>query len=188
MLIKSKARARDLKIMIWSKVSLIGEWCFVENTITNEKHPSTVSSCLCYHKAQLYIRPVLTSLTVVPANLPLFSCSNLCCSPKLSLGPACDCAMPALQSGPVPEPFQKPSLHNPSVKGSMALWMEATLAVSCFFQNFIHASGCHLWDDRRQKHSIISISGATLFLVGIYLISPLCILLWVIIYFFWILG
>lgn len=118
------------KLYIWSRVSLIWKWCFMEKTVTDEESASPL-----YYKTQLSVRLVLPStitltfLTAVPGFLlpaglsvhakPLFN------SPELSLGPACACPSPPSQSGPAPELPQKPSLQNPRVQRSVALSVEA---------------------------------------------------------------
>lgn len=63
------------KFYIWLRISLIWEWCFVENPVTDEEPTSALSILLCYDKIQLCTKLVLFSSTyphlpiVVPGSL-----------------------------------------------------------------------------------------------------------------------
>lgn len=130
----------------------------MENSIVDEE-PTSLPSAYVTIKCSCVLgwsSPPAT-FTVVPC-LPHWSLGRLCQLATLYvLSPLSTVLSSALAQlvtahcllhspGPVPEPSRKPSLHNPSMQGSVALSVEATPAVSFHFQNFIHVSDCPLWD------------------------------------------
>lgn len=145
------------KLYIWSRVSLIWKWCFMEKTVTDEESASPL-----YYKMQLSVRLVLPSTIPLPSWLRClgFSCqlaSLSMLSPFLIvLSSAWDQLVPAHR--PLPSLDQHPSCpRSPPcrIPGCSALWHCQWRHPGCVFhsQNCIYALDCHFWDGNIAKET-----------------------------------